>query len=93
MLGTSVRAKLIDVPVDGLRQAPAGICAIVIVMITYAITTLLQGLFGSIPINRLVGFSLMALLAYEWAATRNRMLHMWWLLGSWLCLCGLQRLW
>lgn len=71
MLGTSVRAKLIDVPVDGLRQAPAGICAIVIVMITYAITTLLQGLFGSIPINRLVGFSLMALLAYEWAATRK----------------------
>lgn len=71
MLSASIRPKCIDTSVDNSLQVPAGIGAIVIVMITYVITTLLQGLFGSIPINRLIGFSLIALLAYEWAATRK----------------------
>lgn len=71
MLSTSARAKLIDAPADDSYQMPVGIGAIVVVMVTYVITTLLQGLFGSIPINRLIGFSLIALLAYEWAVTRK----------------------
>lgn len=71
MLIASVRTKIIGAPEDGLRLAPAGIGGIVVLMVTYVITTLLQGVFGSIPINRLIGFSLMALLAYEWAATRK----------------------
>lgn len=71
MLSASARDKIFDDPVDAPRNVPAGIGAIVVVMITYVITTLLQGLFGSIPINRLIGFSLIVLLAYEWASARK----------------------
>ena len=71
MLSAFIWPKRIDASADDSLQVPAGIGAIAIVMITYVITTLLQGVFGSIPINRLIGFSLIALLAYEWAATRK----------------------
>lgn len=71
MLSAFARHKIIDDPVDAPRYAPAGIGPIVFVMITYVVTTLLQGLFGSIPINRLIGFSLIALLTYEWVSTRK----------------------
>lgn len=71
MLSAFARYKLIDDSVDVPCCVPAGIGPIVFVMITYVVTTLLQGLFGSVPINRLIGFSLIALLTYEWASTRK----------------------
>lgn len=43
----------------------------VILMIAYVTTTMLQGLFGTLPVNRLVGFALVVLLAYEWISSKK----------------------
>lgn len=44
---------------------------IVLTVVTYVVTTLLQGLLGSIPINKILGFVLVALLVYEWISSRR----------------------
>lgn len=45
--------------------------AIVCLLIAYVSTTLLQSVFGSLPINRLIGFALITLLAYDWISTKK----------------------
>lgn len=44
---------------------------IVILVSTYVVTTLVQSAFGSVPINRLIGFLILALLGFEWAISKK----------------------
>lgn len=44
---------------------------IIVLLITYVITTMLQGAISSFPINRLIGFALVVLLFYEWFSTKR----------------------
>ena len=44
---------------------------VVILVSTYVMTTLIQGVFGSVPINRLIGFLILALLGFEWAISKK----------------------
>ena len=44
---------------------------IVLIVGVYSVTTLLQGLFGSVPVNKILGFVLVALLVYEWISSRR----------------------
>lgn len=53
-----------------LRQRPV-IELIVILVSTYVVTTLVQSAFGSVPINRLIGFLILTLLGFEWAISKN----------------------
>ena len=44
---------------------------IVILVSTYVVTTLVQSAFGSVPINRLIGFLILTLLGFEWAISKK----------------------
>ena len=44
---------------------------IVILVSTYVVTTLVQSVFGSVPINRLIGFLILTLLGFEWAISKK----------------------
>lgn len=45
--------------------------SIVILVSTYVMTTLVQSVFDSIPINRLIGFLILTLLGFEWAISKK----------------------
>lgn len=47
------------------------VTAQVILMVTYVVTTLCQGLFGSVPINRLLGFMIVAVLTLHFSLSRR----------------------
>lgn len=44
---------------------------IVILVSTYVLTTLVQSAFGSVPINRLIGFLILVLLGFKWAISEK----------------------
>lgn len=44
---------------------------IVILVSTYVVTTLVQSVFGPVPINRLIGFLILTLLGFEWAISKK----------------------
>ena len=66
---------------DAHSYPESAIRVTVFLMIAYVTTTMLQGLFGTLPVNRLVGFALVVLLAYEWISSKKSHL-------AYLVLCG-----